>query len=183
MVVTVGAVVLLCGAAVLWWLPLAGQQRAERPVAELMKPGNPALPGPWSRSDTAADSSDSEGTRSWVGPDRAEIDQTIRRYASPVWSSWAFSRADPVSEHGEYFDAIVERRPPRPLTSAEQERFFCGQIHGRPGACDNWWVQLRYGQYVVNIQSIDVPSSDAGEIPPWLAEFVREADRSMAEGG
>ncbi len=103
LVATVGVVVLLCGAVVLgWWLPLAGQQRAERPVGELMKPGRPSLPGQWSRSGTTTGSNNSEGTRSWVGPDRAEIDQTIRRYSSPVLASWAFSRADVAAEHGEY---------------------------------------------------------------------------------
>ncbi|GAA2792647.1 hypothetical protein [Saccharopolyspora taberi] len=178
LLVAAAAVVLLAGAAAAaWWVPLTWQARVDRPVGELMAAGDPPAPGPWTAGYTEPEPG--EATRSWKAPGGVEVDETIRRHSSPVWASLAYDRSDPSVERAEYFDLIVERTPPRPLPEADAARYFCGQVHGRPGTCDSWWVQLRYGQYVVDIQTVDVPSAESAEVPPWLAEFVRAADEAL----
>lgn len=176
------AAVLVAGALVWWWLAQPGEQRREVPAAELVDVPPPAVaglraegtvdPGPLP-SDWGAQQ---QATATWQRGDGVEIDRTVRRYASARWAGWAFGRVDPRG--GEGFDATPQRFPQRPPAGADEVRYVCGEITGRPGTCDSWWVDLRYGQYLVQVQGTDVPGADQ-EIPPWIDQQVAVIDEQF----
>ncbi|KAA5829121.1 hypothetical protein ABT337_31980 [Saccharopolyspora hirsuta] len=170
------------GIPVWWWFALPGQQRRVVEPMELVDVPPPVLPGPWQHRqvDSGRLPSDwgaqAQATAAWQRPDGVEIDYTVRRYASSRWAHWAFDRVD---RHGsEMFDETLDRPPALRLADADEARYVCGEIRGRPFTCDNWWIDLRYGQYLVQLQSTDAPS-DEQSIPPWLAELVRTVDAEL----
>lgn len=174
--------VLAAGISVWWWVARPGEQRREISPAELVDVPPPAVPGlrVGGMVDPGRSSSDwgaqQQATATWQRDDGVEIDYTVRRYASPRWADWAFGRVDPRG--GEGFDETLQRFPDRAPAGADDARYVCGEITGRPGACDNWWVDLRYGQYLVQVQGTDVPSADRA-IPSWLDQEVVRIDEQF----
>ncbi|MDI2028060.1 hypothetical protein QFW96_05540 [Saccharopolyspora sp. TS4A08] len=183
-VTVVGVLALVLVGALVWWLVAPGEQRRVVGAAELVDVAPPALPGRWTAEvvDPGRLSSDwgaqEQATASWRAPEAVEVDYTVRRYASARWAGWAFGRVDPRG--GEGFDETSQRFPRVPPREADDVRFVCGEIRGRPGACDTWWVDLRYGQYLVQVQSTDVPAEDAS-VPSWLDQLVVGVDAEFAE--
>ncbi|GAB3690041.1 hypothetical protein [Saccharopolyspora tripterygii] len=175
--------VLAAGLSVWWWVARPGEQRREVSPAELVDVAPPAVPGlrPGGTVDPGRLSSDwgaqQQATASWQSGESVEIDRTVRRYAAPRWADWAFGRVDPRGD--ERFDDTPQRFPDRAPAGADEARYVCGEITGRPGSCDTWWVDLRYGQYLVQVQGTGVPGADQ-EIPPWLDQEVARIEAQFA---
>ncbi|MFI6449278.1 hypothetical protein [Kitasatospora sp. NPDC050543] len=182
--------VLVVVAVGLWNLPLAGQWRAERQPRDLLlaepgggrewrvlgdgSPQSPQLRGldqRWGRSWQ-------EGAHSSEG--RADqVFERVNRMDSPTWA-WLLFRggADPAERAGKFYD--VARLDAAALAPhADERRFSCARSSVAEGACTRWWVWLRYGQYLVELEAAPVGDPHA-EPPAWLADTVARVDGAMA---
>lgn len=186
-------IALVAGAIIAWKLPYRGQGREDLPVAGLLASGAPPPPGPWQKSyvDNGWEPRgafwktgvEDEGTLSWQRKDRWEADESVHRYSSASLAAWYFDHRDPrqrlmgSSGRPEGFDDVITE-PLGEGLGADGARYYCGKSAGSRGGCEQRWVWLRFGQYIVQIQVSEDLSAEQGP-PSWLRAMTRDASGAL----
>lgn len=177
-----------------WKIPYAGQERVDQPVQELMLADAPALPGGWQQNDGQRGGEggdldrlglDEQVSRSWNHGDGVAVTVWIGKYSSASRAGLEFSLRDPrqkrtsVTGALDEFEEISLQRLQSYPDHADENAYFCGKRVAGSAGCQVRWTWLRYGQYVVQTKTEDVPAPESG-IPGWLFETVRDIDATLA---
>lgn len=191
---TLGAVALLVVAALaVWNLPLAGQWRTDRPAGDLLldDPGDGRtwrVTGDGSPAEPYLRGLDQRWGRSWQqGADTTEgradqLRERVNRMDSPTWA-WLVFRGggDPAERNRKYHD-VRELDAAGIGPNADERRFACARSALVENACTRWWVWLRYGQYLVELEAVTV-GEPATRPPAWVTTAAARIDQTLAATG
>ncbi|MFF1869903.1 hypothetical protein [Kitasatospora herbaricolor] len=188
---SVAAVVV--AAVAVWNLPLAGQWREDRPARTLVidDPGDGRdwrVLGDGEPRSPSIRGLDQRWGRTWqqgLHSNEGYADQLsvrVDRLESPTWA-WLVFRGggDPAERDSKLYD-VAELDPGALAPHADERRFSCARSGVVDGACTRWWVWLRYGQYLVELEAVPV-GDPATAAPAWVGTAVAGLDRSLSATG
>ncbi|MFF4341451.1 hypothetical protein ACFY00_16135 [Kitasatospora sp. NPDC001540] len=184
-VLAAGTIGPVLAAVLLWNVPLAGQGRGEPALTQLL-PQSPPGPGPWESYPKGMDLPErglvEQDSRNFVphGNDflRHGFSQRVRRFASPTWAWLCTHRRRPSESDKPWTYQSIRLTG---SSEADDQSYTClirDKTFTEEGR-EDWYGELRYGQYVVDIAVIG--REQTPRALDLLQQAVRATDGLMPE--